>query len=156
MIHSTKRDKYWSFWCQEWYNPQDQYFFDEMRLSRSLRSLRFVEAVEVIEAAEVLTPAKSVLRTSESSKSLNLALFGCFENKKFWVESWNIPLNFSTFSVRGCRGQPMLLFWKLVDETQMVKPPEPTNYHNPKKYLILLPLRAIYFRSFHYETPCMS
>ena len=63
-------------------------------------------------------------------------------------------LNFSTFSVGGCWGQPMLLFWKLVDETQMVKPPEPTSHHNSRKYLILLPLRAIYFRSLHYETPC--
>ena len=49
----------------------------------------------------------------------------------------------------------MLLFWKLVDETQMVKPPEPTSHHNSKKYLILLPLRAIYFRSLYYETPCI-
>ena len=37
----------------------------------------------------------------------------------------------------------------------MVKPPEPTIHHNSKKYLILLPLKAIYFRSLHYETPCM-
>ena len=60
-----------------------------------------------------------------------------------------------TSSVGGCWGQPILFFWKLVDETQMVKPPEPTIHHNSKKYLILLPLRAIYFRSFHYETPCI-
>ena len=32
-------------------------------------------------------------------------------------------LNFSTFSVRGCWAQPMSLFWKLVDETQISKPP---------------------------------
>ena len=87
--------------------------------------------------------------------SLNSALFGCFEKKKFWVESQNITMNFSTFSVGGCWGQPMLLFWKLVDETQMVKPPEPTSHHNLRKYLILLPLRAIYFRSLYYETPCI-
>ena len=49
----------------------------------------------------------------------------------------------------------MLLFLKVIDETQMVKPPEPTSHHNSKKYLILLPLRAIYFRSLYYETPCM-
>ena len=36
----------------------------------------------------------------------------------------------------------------------MVKPLEPTGYHNSRKYLILLPLKAIYFRSFYYETPC--
>ena len=34
-----------------------------------------------------------------------------------------------TFSVRGCWGQPMLLFWELVDETQMSTPPEPTRDH---------------------------
>ena len=61
-----------------------------------------------------------------------------------------------TSSVGGCWGQPILFFWKLVDETQMVIPPEPTIHHNSKKYLILLALRAIYFRSFHYETHCKS
>ena len=68
----------------------------------------------------------------------------------------NFSLISDTLSVGGCWGQPMLLFWKLVDETQMVKPPEPTSHHNSRKYLILLPLRAIYFRSLHYETPCSS
>ena len=45
----------------------------------------------------------------------------------FWVESWNIILNFCTFSARGCWGQPMSLFWKLVDETQMAAPREYTD-----------------------------
>ena len=61
-----------------------------------------VEAVEAIEAAGLLRPGISLLRTSESSMSLNSALFGCFAKKKFWVESRNIPLNSSTFSVGGC------------------------------------------------------
>ena len=34
-----------------------------------------VEAVEVTEAAEVLRPEKSLLRTSESSRSLNSDLY---------------------------------------------------------------------------------
>ena len=67
-----------------------------------IEAIEVVEAVEVIEAAEVLRPEKSLLRTSESSMSLNSALFGCFETKKFWVESQNITLKFSTFSVGGC------------------------------------------------------
>ena len=33
------------------------------------------EAVEVIEAAEILRPGKLILRTLESSRFLNLALF---------------------------------------------------------------------------------
>ena len=36
----------------------------------------------------------------------------------------------------------------------MVKPLEPTIHHNSKKSLILPSLRAIYFRSLYYETPC--
>ena len=61
-----------------------------------------IEVVEFIKAAEVLRPGNSLLRTSKSCMSLNSALFGCFEKKKFWVESRNIPLNSSTFSTGGC------------------------------------------------------
>ena len=60
-----------------------------------------------------------------------------------WYSSW-----------RGCWGQPMSFFWKLVDETQMCNPPEATRHHNLIKLLILLPLRAIYFRTFQCEIPC--
>ena len=65
-------------------------------------------------------------------------------------------LCFSTFSVGGCWGQPMLLFWKLIHKTQMSNPPEAASYRNSTKLLILLPLRAIYFYSLHYETPCKN
>ena len=64
-------------------------------------------------------------------------------------------MNFSTFSVGGCWGQPMSFFWKLVDETQMSNPPEPAMHHYQFKFLVLLPLRAIYFYSLWYETPCI-
>ena len=70
------------------------------------------------------------------------------------VESWNIKVNFSTFSVRGCWGQPMLLFGKLVDETQMGNPRDHAFRDIASKFSIFLPLRAIYFRSERYETPC--
>ena len=59
-----------------------------------------------------------------------------------------------TFSFGGCWCQPMLLFWKLVDETQISKPLEATRHHNLTKSLILLPFRAIWFRPFQYDTPC--
>ena len=42
----------------------------------------------------------------------------------------------------------------MLDEAQMVKPPEPTSHHNSRKCSILLPLSAIYFRLLYYETPC--
>ena len=48
-----------------------------------------------------------------------------------------------TLSVGGCWGQQILLFWKLVDETQMSKPPESNRHHNSRKLSILLSLRAI-------------
>ena len=66
----------------------------------------------------------------------------------FWknidlVDSWNIILKFTTFFVRDCRGQLMVLFRELVDETQMSTTPEATSYHSSRKFSILLPLRAI-------------
>jgi hypothetical protein len=56
-----------------------------------------VEAVEVIEAGKVLRPGISLLMTAESSRSLNITLCWCFENKYFLLESWNIKLNFGPF-----------------------------------------------------------
>ena len=55
--------------------------------NEAVEVIEAIEATEAIEAAEVLRPGKLLLRTSESSMSLNSALFGCFEKKKFWVES---------------------------------------------------------------------
>ena len=57
-----------------------------------------IEAVEATEVAEVLRPGKSKLRTSESFRHLNSALFPCFEKKVFLSR---IILNFSIFSVGG-------------------------------------------------------
>ena len=44
-------------------------------------------------------------------------------------------------------------FWKLVDGTQISKPPEATRGHNSIKSLILPPLRADLLCILHYETP---
>ena len=62
--------------------------------------------------------------------------------------------DFRTFSVRGCWGQSMLLFWKLIHETQISKPPEATRHQNSTILLIILPLRADLLCTLHYETPC--
>ena len=62
--------------------------------------------------------------------------------------------NLSTFSVGGCWGQSILVFWKLIHETQIFKPLEATWHHNSTKLLILLSLRADLLSTFHYETPC--
>ena len=52
-----------------------------------IEAIEAVEATEVIEATEVLRPGKSLLRTSESSRHLNSALFLCFEKRFFVIES---------------------------------------------------------------------
>ena len=67
----------------------------------------------------------------------------------------NFSLVSDALSVGGCWGQRMLLFWKLVDETQMSNPCDHAVRDIPSKLSIFLPLRAIYFRSNQYETPCM-
>ena len=63
-------------------------------------------------------------------------------------------LNFSTFPVNGCRGQVMLLFWKLVQQTQTSKPLETSRHHNPTKLLVFPPLRVDLLCTLYYETPC--
>jgi hypothetical protein len=80
--------------------------------------------------------------------------FDVLKENLLGVKSWNIRLNFSTFSVRGCWGQPMLLFWKLVDETQMGNPRDHAASDISWKFSIFLPLRAILKKPYHYETPC--
>ena len=62
--------------------------------------------------------------------------------------------DFSTFSVRGCWGRPILYFWKLIRETQISKPPDASRHHYSTTLLILLPLRADLLCTLHYETPC--
>ena len=60
-----------------------------------------------------------------------------------------------TLSVRDSWGQLMLLFWKLVDEAQMGNLLEPQGTIDQWKcWSFQIPLRAIYFRSYHYGTPC--
>ena len=91
-----------------------------------------------------------------SSRFLNLALLWCFEKKNVLVESWKFMSNFSTLSIRGCWGQPILLFWKLVHKTQISKLPEPTRHHNSIRLWILLSLRADLLYILQYETPCIN
>ena len=66
----------------------------------------------------------------------------------------NFSLISDTLSVRGCWGQPMSFFWKLVDETQISAPLEATRHHKSKKILVLLSLRANLKIQFRSETPC--
>ena len=51
--------------------------------------------------------------------------------------------------------QPMLLYWKLVDETQMGNPRVHAARDISSKFSLFLPLRDVYFPPYHYETPCI-
>ena len=109
MIHSLKRDQYWSFWHQGWSDHQVQ---EVLWWNEAVEVIEATEVIEVIEAAEVLRPGKSLLRTSESSRLKNSALSLCFFlEKKSLVDSWNIKLELSAFSIWDCWGQPVLLFF---------------------------------------------
>ena len=66
----------------------------------------------------------------------------------------NFSLISYTLSVKGCWGQPLLLFWKLVDEIQNLIPCEPTMRHNSIKLLILQPVRADLLCTLQCEIPC--
>ena len=61
---------------------------------------------------------------------------------------------YGTLSVRGCWGQPMLLFWKLVDELQIPKPQNYTDTFIITKKLLFVGLIGLRSISKPLETPC--
>ena len=95
MIYLTLRDQDRSFWCQGWWKHKTEYLFLWNEAVEVIEATEAVEAVEVIEAAEILRPGKLLLRTLESSRFLNLALFWCFENHFF---SGIMKYHFSIFA----------------------------------------------------------
>ena len=63
-------------------------------------------------------------------------------------------LDFSTFSVGGCWGQQILLFWKLVDETKISKPQDFRTLFKQILAYIFLSVRANSNVTFQYEILC--
>ena len=61
------------------------------------------------------------------------------------ITKYPVEFYLAPFLTEAIEASQCYFFWKLVDETQMVKPPV---YHNSKK--IFGPSKL----SFHYETPC--
>ena len=57
------------------------------------------------------------------------------------------------FLSRGCWGQPMLLFWKMIDETQISKPPEATTHHDSRNYGPFYPSEPFTFAHFNMRHP---
>jgi hypothetical protein len=69
-------------------NPKNKCFQEQIfwwnEAVEVIEAIEAVEATDVIEAADVLRPGKSLLKTSESSRHLNSALFLRFEKKNFF------------------------------------------------------------------------
>ena len=129
-------------------------FFEEIGL---LRPLRLQRPLRSIRLKRFLMLGKPLLRTSDSSRFLNSIIWGLylmFWKKKSFDRIIKIHVDFSTFSVGGCWGQPMLLFQKLVDETQMPKPQEYTDIFILTKKLFLVGLWGLQSISNPVERPC--
>ena len=128
--------------------------FDEWRCLVALVGFNFSVSSTSFQKSSIGWPQQPLTENVLKFNSfLRIDLFCCIA--KIFLEG-RIMKYFSNFSVGGCWGQPMLLFWKLVDETQMGIPRDHAGRDILSKLLILLPLRAVYFRSYHYETPCRS
>ena len=107
-------------------------FFDEMRLLRSLRPLRLLRPQRSLRLQRFLD-LKNHYWGLLSHPGIWIQLyFYVLKKSYFGVGSWNIILNLSTFSVGGCWGLSILLFWKQMEETQMSTPPEDTRHPNSK------------------------
>ena len=132
-IQSTTRDLCWSFWWQGWSNNQDQEVFWEKRAVEAVEAVEASEVAEDTEVNEAAEVSKAWKITFEDCRVIQVLEFSNLRLKSLYFDGlkkiyfYRIMLNFSTFSVRGCWGQPMLLFWKLVDKTQMPKPQEYTD-----------------------------
>ena len=121
-------------------------------------------AASMNSAASTTSVASMTLTASFHQKKLLMLMIGSSLASKY---SKTVPfcgidhqkLDFllisDTLYVRGCWGQPMLLFWKLVDETQISNSPEATRRPSLENILVLLSLRAILFGPIQYDTPCM-
>ena len=72
MIHSTKKDQYWFFWCQVLSNHQDQEFLWGNRALEAGKVSEVVEAAEINEAAEVF---KALKITTENFRVIKVLEF---------------------------------------------------------------------------------
>ena len=84
-------------------------------------------------------------------KEPTLVLFCRMDHQKS-----NFSLIFGILSVRGCWGQPILLFWKLFDETQMSKNQDVKTNFKQNTTCIFLSVRHELLLSVHIETPCRT
>ena len=60
MIHSTKNNQFWLFWCQWWSEHQDQDFFFGNWILEAVQSSEIAGATEVNEAGEFSKAWKTI------------------------------------------------------------------------------------------------
>ena len=89
--------------------------------------------------------------SSKASKWPKPVLFCGLNQQKY-----KFSMIFGTSSVGGCWGQPMLLFWKLVDETQIPQSQIYTDTFKQNLTCIFLPVRANLRYSLCHEGPCIK
>ena len=79
MIHSTKNDQYWLFWCQWWSDHQDQnYFWGNWHLE-AVEAAEVAKAAEINEAGEVSKGLKNhYCGLQKSSRFLNPIFWGLY------------------------------------------------------------------------------
>ena len=97
MIHSTKRDSYWSFWCQGWSNHQDQEVFWRNRTVEAVETTEVAEADEINVAAKVSKAWKITTEDFRVIQVLEFSFILIVWKKRSLVITWNIRLNFGTF-----------------------------------------------------------
>ena len=69
-------------------------------------------------------------------------------------QKYKFPLISVSFSVGGCWGQNMLLFWKLVDETQIPQSQEYTDTFKQSRTCTFLSIRGNLKYTLCHEGPC--
>ena len=129
--------------------------FPGLRTFAILNDLYSLNNLSGLKALDSLISSKKLLilmvRSSLPPKWSKPVPFSGMDHQKS-IFYWYLVL----FSFGGCWGQPMLLFWKLVDETQMSHPPEPTRHHKSSKSLIFLPSKPFSFVHFNMINPVLS
>ena len=88
IIPYTKRDSFWSFWCQGWSNHQNEEIFWGNRAVEAVEASEVAEADEANEAAEVSKGSKITSKDLIVIQVLKFGLFWCFfdvlKKKVFW------------------------------------------------------------------------
>ena len=136
----------WSFSYLEEIRKRKKNNWNFLVIAGQYISFRLLDVTSLIDLNSPISSKNYLILTdwsSMASKSAIPVLFWGMNRQKY-----KFSLIYGTFSVEGCWGLPMLLFWKVVDETQIFNPhPEPAVDHNLIKLIILQPFIAIYFRS---------